>query len=432
MVSKVLEIKGLEKKYNSGFSLKVEHLTTEENRILVMIGPNGCGKSTLIKLINLLESPERGSIYFNGKLITGAGADKIMFRKEMAAVFQEPLLFNTSVYNNILMGLEIRGKKVTDCREIFDYLVDKLKIKNLLRRNPASLSGGEQQRVAIARALVLEPKLLLLDEPLANIDQQSREELRNDLFDILKVEGRSTIYVTHDRNEAMIIADDIAVINEGRIEQYGNKNDVFRKPENDFVAKFVGVETLVEGTVLEQKNNVSRILINTDLKGKITSGSHELPDIAFPGSPAFRNNSQNNNFPDIIPGEQFDTDNTVPGDNFLFNADSDVHNQKGAVLCAVAPSDVIIGDKVMLAIRPEDVTLFSSQMQPEVLSALNSLEGIIIGIEDTGIFKKVEVDCGFKLVSFVTLSSIERMGLKNGLKVFCAIKASSIHIFKNR
>jgi molybdopterin-binding protein len=397
MVSKVLEIKGLEKKYNSGFSLKVEHLVTEENRILVMIGPNGSGKSTLIKLINLLESPERGSIYFNGKLITGAGADKIMFRKEMAAVFQEPLLFNTSVYNNILMGLEIRGKKVTDCREIFDYLVDKLKIKNLLRRNPMSLSGGEQQRVAIARALVLEPKLLLLDEPLANIDQQSREELRNDLFDILKAEGRSTIYVTHDRNEAMIIADDIAVINEGRIEQHGNKNDVFRKPENDFVAKFVGVETLVEGTVLEQNNNVSRILINTGMNGSAPPVSLELPG----------------NIAQFV---------NIPNDP----------NHKKAVLCAVAPSDVKIGDKVMLAIRPEDVTLFSSQMQPEVLSALNSLEGIIIGIEDTGIFKKVEVDCGFKLVSFVTLSSIERMGLKNGLKVFCAIKASSIHIFKNR
>jgi molybdopterin-binding protein len=432
MVSKILEITGLEKKYNSGFSLKVKHLVTEENRILVMIGPNGCGKSTLIKLINLLESPDSGSIYFNGKLITGAGADKIMFRKEMAAVFQEPLLFNTSVYNNILMGLEIRGKKVTDCKEIFDYLVDKLKIKNLLRRNPASLSGGEQQRVALTRALVLEPKLLLLDEPLANIDQQSREELRNDLFDILKVEGRSTIYVTHDRNEAMIIADDIAVINEGRIEQHGNKNDVFRKPENDFVAKFVGVETLVEGTVLEQKNNVSRILINTGMNGSKTSGSCELPGTALPDVHALKDFNQDKNFSGSIIKEQINTNGTIPEDSFICNSDSNVQNQKRAVLSAVAPSDVKIGDKVMLAIRPEDVTLFSSQMQPEVLSALNSLEGIIIGIEDTGIFKKVEVDCGFKLVSFVTLSSIERMGLKNGLKVFCAIKASSIHIFKNR
>jgi tungstate transport system ATP-binding protein len=397
MVSKILEIIGLEKSYNSGFSLKVEHLATEENRILVMIGPNGSGKSTLIKLINLLESPDSGSIYFNEKLITGNGVNKIMFRKEMATVFQEPLLFNISVYNNILMGLQIRGRKVSGSREIFEYLVDKLKIKNLLRRNPMSLSGGEQQRVAIARALVLEPKLLLLDEPLANIDQQSREELRNDLFDILRAAGRSTIYVTHDRNEALIIADDIAVINEGRIEQQGNKNDVFRKPENDFVAKFVGVETLVEGTVLEQSNNVCRVLVNPDIKVRTPSDFLEMPvNISRSGDIS---NSQN-------------------------------QNQKKALLSAVAPSDIKAGDKVMLAIRPEDVTLFGSQLQPDALSALNSLEGIITGIEDTGIFKKVEVDCGFKLVSFVTLSSIERMGLKNGLKVFCTVKASSIHLFK--
>jgi molybdopterin-binding protein len=138
-------------------------------------------------------------------------------------------------------------------------------------------------------------------------------------------------------------------------------------------------------------------LINTDAEGKTPSGTLELPD----------NISQFGNI-------------------------SNSQNQKKAVLSAVAPSDIKTGDNVMLAIRPEDVTLFSSQIQPDVLSALNSLEGIIIGIEDTGIFKKVEVDCGFKLASFVTLSSVERMGLKNGLKVFCTVKASSIHLFKNR
>ena len=122
MVSKILEIIGLEKKYNSGFSLKVDHLVTEENKILVMIGPNGSGKSTLIRLISLLESPDSGSIYFNDKLITGKGIDKVMSRKEMSTVFQEPLLFNTSVYNNILMGLEFRGKKNQAARKYLTIL----------------------------------------------------------------------------------------------------------------------------------------------------------------------------------------------------------------------------------------------------------------------------------------------------------------------
>jgi tungstate transport system ATP-binding protein len=365
MVSKILEITGLEKKYNSGFSLKVEHLDTEENNILVMIGPNGSGKSTLIRLINLLESPDSGSIYFNNKLITGTGVDKITVRKEMAAVFQEPLLFNTSVYNNILMGLLIRGRKVSGCKEIFDYLVDKLKIKNLLRRNPASLSGGEQQRVALTRALVLEPKLLLLDEPLANIDQQSREELRNDLFEILRAAGRSTIYVTHDRNEAMIIADSIAVVNEGRIEQFGLKDEVFRKPASEFIAKFVGIETLVEGIVAECKDNVCRINISC---------------------------SKNDIF---AVSESFDQ-----------------------------------GTKVTVAIRPEDVILYNIEMGPVSSSAMNSFMGVITEIQDLGIFKKVEVDCGFKLVSFVTRNSIDRLGLESGKKVLSSVKASSVHIFR--
>ncbi|MCL4415347.1 MAG: ABC transporter ATP-binding protein [Actinobacteria bacterium] len=367
MVSKILEIIGLEKKYNSGFSLKVDHLFTEENKILVMIGPTGSGKSTLIRLINLLENPDSGSIYLNGRLITGNGFDKIMSRKEMSTVFQEPLLFNISVYNNILMGLEFRGKKITDSKEIFDYLIDKLRIKNLLKRNPRSLSGGEQQRVALARALILEPKLLLLDEPLANIDQLSREEMRNDLFEILRTTGRSTIYVTHDRNEAMIIADSIAVINEGRIEQLGLKDEVFRKPASEFIAKFVGVETLIEGIVVEFTDNVCRVKVD---------------------------GSKNDIF-------------------------------------AVA-SSAELGAKVTAAIRPEDVVLYNIEVSPGLSSAMNSFAGEITEIQDLGIFKKVEIDCGFNLVSFVTASSIERLGLAPGKKVLSSVKASSVHILAGK
>ena len=367
MVSKILEIIGLGKKYNSGFSLKVDHLVTEENGILVMIGPNGSGKSTLIRIINLLESPDSGSIYFNDKLVTAGGVDKIMVRKEMSTVFQEPLLFNTSVYNNVLMGLEFRGKKISGSKEIFDYLIDKLKIKNLLKRNPKNLSGGEQQRVALARALILEPKLLLLDEPLANIDQLSREELRNDLFDILRATGRSTIYVTHDRNEAMIIADSIAVINEGRIEQFGPKDEVFRKPASEFIAKFVGVETLIKGIVAECKDNVCRIKID---------------------------------------------------------------GCKNDIFAVTASADQ--GTKVTVAIRPEDVILYNIEMNPGASSAMNFFMGEITEIQDLGIFKKVEMDCGFKLVSFVTRNSIERLGLEPGKKVLSSVKASSVHVLAGR
>ena len=193
--------------------------------------------------------------------------------------------------------------------------------------------------------LILEPKLLLLDEPLANIDQLSREELRNDLFDILRTTGRSTIYVTHDRNEAMIIADSIAVINEGRIEQFGPKDEVFRKPASEFIAKFVGVETLIEGIVAECKDNVCRIKID---------------------------------------------------------------GCKNDIFAVAASVDQ--GTKVTVAIRPEDVILYNIEMNPGSSSAMNSFMGEITEIQDLGIFKKVEIDCGFNLVSFVTQNSIDKTG----------------------
>lgn len=380
MGTEILEIKNLEKKYPGGFGLKIDYLSVEENKILVMIGPNGSGKSTLIRLINLLEEPDSGIIIFNGSNILGEKVDRIKIRKSMSVVFQEPLLFSTSVYNNILMGLNIRKIKVQQRKETFNFLIEKLNLDKLLGRNPKSLSGGEQQRVALARALILEPKLLLLDEPLANIDPVLREELRSDIFVILKSIGRSTIYVTHDRNEAMIIADDIAVINEGKVEQFGKKDEIFRKPTSGFVAKFVGVETLVEGIILECRDDVCRIMIKA-------------------------NNKRQN------------TDNT------------DYRNGQNIEIFVAA--DAKPGEKVTLAIRPEDVTLYNDHMPHEISSAMNSFRGVIIDIQDIGIFKKVEIDCGFKLVSFVTQNSIERLGLAEGKNITASIKASSVHLFKS-
>jgi tungstate transport system ATP-binding protein len=316
----------------------------------------------------------------------------------MSVVFQEPLLFNTSVYNNILLGLSLRKREMSNSKDLFEYLVEKLKIKNILRRNPRSLSGGEQQRVALTRALILEPELLLLDEPLANIDQVSREELRQDLFDIIRNTKRSTIYVTHDRNEAMIIADDVAVINEGRIEQFGQKNEVFRKPINTFVAKFVGVETILEGAVIECRNNVCTV--------KITKNE--------------RFNNSNGRNSDVNINKINNSSNYISDINYVLNSNLEVY--------VVAQSE--INSEVMLAIRPEDVTLYDLEMPAEHSSAMNSFMGIVSDIQDIGIFKKIEIDCGFKLVSFVTQNSIERLGIEVGKKIIASVKASSIHMFK--
>jgi tungstate transport system ATP-binding protein len=366
MASKVLEIKNLEKRYNKKFNLHIDYLFSEENKILALIGPNGSGKSTLIKIINLLEKPDCGSIYFDDANILGSNIDKAEIRKKMAVVFQEPLLFNTSAYNNILLGIKVRKIKLSHVKDKFDYLVQKLKIASLLQRSIKYLSGGEKQRVSLARALVLDPKLLLLDEPLANIDQQSRESLRLDLFEVLKSFGKSVIYVTHDRNEAMILADNIAVINNGRIEQFGSKDEVLKRPANEFIAKFVGVETLVNGVVIESKNNVCEVKVK-----------NSRADLKI-----------------FVAGE----------------AEKNL--------------------EVALAIRPEDVILYNIKVSPDKSSAMNLFNGKITGIRNVGIFKKIEIDCGFDLISFVTQNSIDRLGLEIGKNIEATVKASSVHLFK--
>ncbi len=365
MVAKILKIVNLEKRYGSEFKLSVDNLFTGKGRILTIIGPNGSGKSTLIRLIDLLEKPDSGKIYFNNSEITASGINPTDIRKKMSVVFQEPLLFNSSVYNNIIMGLKIRKIRLSEAKDRFDYYINKLKIVDLLKRSTRNLSGGEKQRVALARALVLDPELLLLDEPLANIDQSSRENLRSDLFKVLKNYGKSVVYVTHDRNEAMILADDIAVMDKGRVLQFAGKEEVFRKPKNESVAKFVGVETLVNGIVLNSEGNVCRVGIN---------------------------------------------------------------NKKGSIEIYVvgrAKKDM----KVTLAIRPEDVILYHGKVPPQESSAMNMFTGRITAIKDIGIFKKVEIDCGFPLNSFVTQDSVTRLKLARGTNINAAVKASSIHMF---
>ncbi len=368
MDPRIIDIKGLEKKYNSKFSLSVDGLYLRSNKILTIIGPNGSGKSTLIRLLNLLEKPDRGIISFEGENILDERVDKSAIRKKMAVVFQEPLLFNTSVYSNIIMGLNFRKIPLSEANERLQYFIEKLKIGSILGRSIKDLSGGEKQRVSLARALILDPKLLLLDEPLANIDQQSRESLRSDLFEVLKKYGKSIIYVTHDRNEAMVLADYMAVMNEGRIEQFASKEEVFRRPANEFIAKFVGIETLIEGLVIRYSENVAEV--------EVSGGKEE---------------------------------------------------GRGRQIIHVV-SEETKKKKVTLAIRPEDVILYSMDIPPRKSSAMNLFQGKITSIRNTGIFKKIEIDCGFDLISFVTQNSIERLGLDTGKTIAAGVKASSIHM----
>jgi len=363
MADKILEIKNLKKHFSTEFSLNIDYLYVYENAIFTLIGSNGSGKSTLIYLINMLIPADSGSILFDGQeILDKKNINKKEIRGKMAVVFQEPILFNTSVYSNLLLGLKLRKIRLEEYKDDLDFLIETLKLKNLLTRSSKTLSGGEQQKVCLARALLLNPKILLLDEPLANIDQETREEFREVFFEILKQKKITTFYITHDRNEAMIISDFVGVMENGILQQTGPREEVFRRPVNERVAKLVGIETLVSGVVASISEGVLKVWVN---------------------------------------------DNTY--------------------IYAVGES--INGKKVMVSIRPEDVIIIGSDAKTASLSTLNIFKGRISEIKNTGLFMKLEIDCGFPLAAYITNASINRLGLRIGSEIFAAVKASAIHIF---
>ena len=238
--------------------LDVPTLAVRADEVLAVIGPNGAGKSTLLRILGLLETPATGRVRFLGQPVSPAEALDV--RRRTAAVFQEPLLADATVLDNVGMGLRFRGTPRSEIVRRAAEWLERLGIAGLASRQARTLSGGEAQRTALARALVLAPDLLLLDEPFSALDQPSREALIADIGPILRRPGMATVLVTHDRAEALALADRTAVLFAGRIAQVDETLRVFRSPASEDVARFVGVETIVDGVVV----SVSRDLAVVD------------------------------------------------------------------------------------------------------------------------------------------------------------------------
>ncbi len=230
-------------------------LAVSPDEVLAVIGPNGAGKSTLLRILGLLETPATGSVRFLGLPVSPARALDV--RRRTAAVFQEPLLADATVLDNVGMGLRFRGTPRSEIARRATEWLERLGIAGLARRQARTLSGGEAQRTALARALVLAPDLLLLDEPFSALDQPSREALIGDIGPILRRRGMATVLVTHDRAEALALADRTAVLFAGRIAQVDETARVFRSPASEEVARFVGVETILDGVVVSMDRDVA-------------------------------------------------------------------------------------------------------------------------------------------------------------------------------
>jgi tungstate transport system ATP-binding protein len=237
-MSPLLQLSHLRVRREGQMVLDIEALSVERGEVLAIVGPNGAGKSTLFLVLARLLRADEGQVLFDGRATDSL--HDLEYRRQIALVLQESLLMDMSVYENTALGLKFRSKPKVEIQEHVNRWLDRLGIAHLSERPARKLSGGEAQRVSLARAFVLQPTLLLLDEPFTSLDAPTRVHLLEDLKSVLAETKTTTIFITHDLQEALKLATSMAVIMDGRIEQSGTPQDVFDKPVNDRVARFLG------------------------------------------------------------------------------------------------------------------------------------------------------------------------------------------------
>lgn len=232
-----IRLENLTKRYQEVTAVDHLNLEIEDGDFVCLLGPSGCGKSTTLSIIAGLEQATEGSIYFDEENVGGLEAEE----RDIGMVFQDYALYpHMTVQENIAFPLKMQGWKKKDRIEKVKEAAKMLQIEEYLKRKPGKLSGGQQQRVAIARAIVKNPKILLLDEPLSNLDARLRIELRDEIRRVQKQLGITTIFVTHDQEEALSISDKILLMEKGKISQYSSPKEMYMEPQNMFAAKFLG------------------------------------------------------------------------------------------------------------------------------------------------------------------------------------------------
>jgi ABC-type Fe3+/spermidine/putrescine transport system ATPase subunit len=291
-VTHFLEVDGLSKSFDAEVAVDGISFGVEPGQILTLLGPSGCGKTTTLRCIAGLETPDAGTIRIQGDAVSSVAEGRLVpaERRNIGMVFQSYAVWpHMTVGQNLDLPLQVRHVAPAERRQRVQQVLELVGLTGLEDRYATRLSGGQQQRVALARALIYNPRLLLFDEPLSNLDAKLRERMRHEIRRLQREVGITSVYVTHDQAEAMIISDRIIVMNRGRIEQEGDARTLYTQPASAFVATFLGVANLVRGQVVAQGCvQIDGALLRA--RGEVTSGevyvSIRPEDIALQRGPA--------------------------------------------------------------------------------------------------------------------------------------------------
>ena len=362
-MSALLEVLDLSVQRRGREVLRVDHLEIKMGEVLAVIGPNGAGKSTLLLVLSRLLKPDSGRILF--RETSFETQNELDYRRRIALVLQEPLLLNTSVFNNVAAGLKYRRLPRVEINNRCEEWLARLGISHLKDRRAHNLSGGEAQRVSLARAFAVQPEVLLLDEPFSALDSPTRSRLLDDFYTLLEETGITTVFVTHDLDEALLLGERVAVLLEGSLRQSGRPQDVFTAPADREVAEFVGVETVLAGKVVA--SHAGQLEVET---GKM-----------------------------------------------VLEAVGDLQIGREVMLC-LRPEDITLW--------PGEVR--SDGMRMPQSSARNQVQGEIKRVSPQGPLARVLVDCGFPMVALVTGASVDEIGLDTGVQVRATFKASAVHL----
>jgi len=264
----ILKVENLIKNFGKVKAVQKVSFEAPEGKVLSLLGPSGCGKTTTLRCIAGFEDPDDGKIYLGDREITHIPPEK----RGIGMVFQNYALWpHMTVYGNLAFGLQIRRIPKEEINRRIKRVLEIVQLSNYEDRYPRQLSGGQQQRIAMARALVFEPGIMLLDEPLSNLDAKLREEMRFEFIEMQKKLGITAVYVTHDQAEALVISDKIVILDQGKIIQAGTPEEIYSNPANKFVAGFIAVSSFIEGEVTHFLEGNKKVIVKTD-DGLIING----------------------------------------------------------------------------------------------------------------------------------------------------------------